>query len=165
MSTPSIHGSVYNCAWGKITGENAERMQSQRFFDPSLNVASNIYRTSNEGHAGRPASANSDNGVSGLAGLGFAGLNPADFIGLESNLRQVEWRSGSTNFYDTMTGANRANWPNQFAGTSGSACGVSGGPDAYSNTPSRNTSGQPTSVDRQRYLAALHQVYQGQRRY
>jgi len=162
MSTPSIHSTVYSCAWPKITGENADRMQSARTFTPALNTPSNIYRSANENAAGRPAHPNSDNGTNGLATLGYAGLNPTDYIGLESSLRQVEWRDAapSTSFYDTMEGANRANWPNQFAGTAGSACAVYNGPDSYSNTPQNsNRNGQMTSVDRQRYLSALHREY------
>lgn len=163
-TTPSIHAAVYSCSWPKITGENAERMQSARSFDPALNVASLTVRSSNENHAGRPAYMTSDNGVSGLSALGYAGLNPTDYIMLESNLRQVEWREGQpqTGFYDTIAGANRANFPAQFAGSSGTSCTVPMGVNAYTNTPYRGTA-QQTKVDRDRYLQALHQVYQARR--
>lgn len=164
MSTPSIRASIYSCSHPLINGENATRLQSARTFDPFLNVASHTPRYANDVYSGRPAHPNSGNGWDGLLD-GFAGLQPSDYMNLETALRQVEFQENipSSTFYDTIEGANRAHWYSQFAGASGTTCGLYNGPDAYTSTPYQsNQNGQPglTSVDRRKYLQALHKAYQ-----
>ena len=164
MSTPSIRSSVYSCSHPLVNGSNADRNQSARIFDPSLNLVSNIYRSANENHAGRPAPLNSDNGSDNTLG-GFSGLNPSSIIFLETGLRQVEFQSAypNTTFYDTFDGANRSNFYSQKAGKSGGMCQLSGGPESYTSAPTQNNClGQPTSVDRANYLRALNSVYRQQ---
>jgi hypothetical protein len=166
MSTPSITASVYSCAHPRVNGENATRAQSARFFDPALNVVSTTCRSANENHAGRPAGQNSDNGQGNYGTMsGFAGLNPSDWVLLSTGLRQVSFMQEAgnpTTFYDTIGGANRSNWPSQFAGA-GKTCAVLGnGPSAYTSAPQQNNCyGQvgATSVDRNNYMRALNQVY------
>lgn len=160
MST-SVTSSTYSCAHPLVNGEHAARMQSARTFDPSLNAVSNMHRSANDNHAGRPAPLNSDNGSDNTLD-GFAGLNPSSYIMLETGLRQVEFHEHypHTTFYDTIAGANRSNWYSQFAGKTGTTCGVMNGPSSYTSTPNQsNSHGQPTSVDRKRYLAALNNHY------
>lgn len=145
MSTVSLTSQVWSCAHPKINGENAGRAQSMRTFDTSLNTVSNMYKDANDAYSGRPSFHNAANGTNGLYGLGYAGLNPTSWIALETGLRQVEFQSTlpNTTFYDTLEGANRAAWPSQKAGSSGAACGVYNGPDAYTNTPAySNSNGQ-----------------------
>jgi len=162
MSTPSIRASTYSCSHPLINGENAARAQSARFFDPALNVVSNTFREANDHAFGRPAPLNSDNGSDNTLS-GFAGMNPSDYILLETGLRQVEFQQNypNTTFYDTIGGANRSNFYSQFAGKTGTTCSVMNGPNSYENTPVQNNyNGQmATSVDRQRYMAALNKAY------
>ena len=160
MSTPSVRASVYSSGHLLVNGDQADRMQSARMFNPALNSVSNIVRESNELYAGRPAHLNSGNGSGQNSLAGFSGLNPQSYIMNETGLRQVDFRSDvpNTSFYDTIDGANRANWPVQYAGTSGSALQVPNGPESYTNVP-KNSDRQLTSVERKRYLAALHKAY------
>jgi hypothetical protein len=164
MSAPSIRASVYSWNHPLINGENAPRLQSVRTFDPSLSVVNRTLREANELHAGRPASLNSGNGGSGDMG-GFAGLNPQDFIMLETGLRQVDFRSDvpNTSFYDTIENANRSNWPSQYAGHG--TMELVNGPESYTNVPVQprqerfGVGSRPlTMVERQNYARALKQA-------
>lgn len=164
MSTPSIRASTYSCSHPLINGENAPRLQSARFFDPTLTIAANTIRDANDPYSGRPAVMNTMNGVYGLQELGFAGLNSNPWILHETSLRQVSFfdNDGVTSFYDTIGGANRSYWASQFAGKSGATCGSVGGPQAYDNSPSfNNQNGQfgMNDVDRKAYLSALYSAY------
>ena len=162
MSTVSLTAQVWSCAHPKINGENAARAQSARTFDPALNTVSGIIKDANDAYSGRPSYHQAANGTNGLYGLGYAGLNPTDWLSLETGLRQVEFRSNMphTKFYDTIEGANRSAWLSQKVGTGG-ACALYNGPDAYVNTPYQsNQQGQTmTSVDHQKYLTALYSEY------
>jgi len=164
MSNVSIRSSTYSCSHPLINGSQADRLQSARTFSPSLNVASNLYRDANDPATGRPSSHNAINGAAGIQGLGMAGLGAQPFIAVENNLRQVAYMDTypHTAFYDTLTGANRANWYSQGAGKSGATCAVYNGPDSYTSTPVQsNNKGQVglTSVDRRNYMNALQQEY------
>lgn len=163
MSTVSLTSQVWSCSHPKINGENAARAQSARFFDPALNVVSHVIKDANDAYSGRPSYHQAANGTNGLYGLGYAGLQPTDWMALETGLRQVEFQANMphTKFYDTIEGANRAAWISQKAGTSGAACALYNGPDAYTSTPFQsNQNGQSlTSPDHQKYLSALYQEY------
>lgn len=161
MSSVSLTSQVWSCAHPKINGENAIRAQSARIFDNSLNSVSNITKDANDAFSGRPSHHQAANGTYGLNGLGYAGLNPSSWIGLETGLRQVEFHSNlpNTSFYDTLNGANRSNWPAQKVGSSGGNCAVFNGPTAYTNTPMNNASQSMTSADHQKYMSALYQEY------
>ena len=161
MSTPSVHSTIYSCAWPKIDGSNAERAQSARTFNPALNNVSNILRPSNDDFSGRPSFLSAQNGLGTYGALsGFAGLNPSDQILLTTNLRQVDFlNSKGVTYYNTIENTNLSNFPSQFAGQ---MCSVYGsGPDSYTSAPQQNNCyGQPsTSVDRQNYMKALNSVY------
>jgi hypothetical protein len=163
MSGVSLTAQVWSCAHPKINGENAARAQSMRTFDPSLNTVSHIIKDANDAYSGRPSYHQAANGTNGLYGLGYAGLNPTSWLALETGLRQVAFQANmpNTGFYDTLEGANRANWIYQKVGASGANCDVYNGPTAYTNTPySSNQNGQTmTSADHQKYLNALYQEY------
>ena len=168
MSTVSLTSQIYSCAHPQVNGENADRMQSARIFDNALNIPSGVIKDANDAYSGRPSFHNAANGTNGLAGLGYAGLNPSSYMALETGLRQVEFQAHTPNttFYDTIEGANRSNWYAQKVGASGGTCGLYNGPDAYTNTPSySNCGGQPTTVDRKRYLDALYQEYRADNPY
>ena len=145
MSSVSLTSQVWCCSHPKINGENAARAQSARIFDPSLNLVSNIYKNANDTYFGRPSVYQAANGTNGLRTLGYAGLNPTNWIGLETGLRQVAFVEN----VPTLAGANQsASW------------GMFNGSDAYVNTPQQNNCyGQLTAVDHQRYLAALYNQY------
>ena len=166
MSTPSIRSSTYGCSHPFINDQHAARLQSARTFDSNLNVASHVHRDANDPYSGRPSVQNAANGVSGLEDLGMSGLNPSNFIALENSLRQVGPVGAETAFYDTMTGANRSGYNAEFAGKSGTMCGVAGGSDSYTSVPMNSNDGRmmqqsmmqqvgSTSVDRKNYMAAL----------
>jgi len=165
MSDVSIRASTYSCSHPLVNGSQAERLQSARTFEPSLNVPSNVYKDANDPFSGRPSDHNAANGQYGLNG-GRAGLNPQSFMNVETGLRQVAFQSTLPNskFYDTLTGANRSNWYSQFAGNSGGGCGVYNGPDSYTSTPVQNNNHGNggvglTSVDRRNYMQALQNEY------
>ena len=163
MSTVSLTSQVWSCAHPKINGENAARAQSARTFDNALNTVSHIIRPANDPYSGRPSHLSAANGTNGLYGLGYAGLNPTSWLALETGLRQVEFQANmpNTTFYDTIEGANRAAFPSQKAGASGTTCSMYNGPDSYTSTPYfSNSNGQTmTSADRQKYMSALYQEY------
>lgn len=162
MSGVSLTSQIWSCAHPKVNGDQAARAQSTRTFDPRLNSASMIYKNANDAYSGRPSVHSAANGTYGIQGLGYAGLNPTDFIRLETGLRQVEFVSErhNTAFYDTIEGANRTNWPAQ---RTSATCQVVGGPESYTNAPTLdggcgNGVGM-TAVDRKKYLDALYTYY------
>jgi hypothetical protein len=163
MSTPSVHSTIYSCAWPKIDGSNAERAQSARTFDPALNAVSNIHRPSNDDFSGRPSVLSAQNGVNGSMS-GFAGFNPTDYVLLTTGLRQVDYIANKgVSYYNTIENTNLSNFSSQFAGQ---MCAVYGsGPDSYTSAPKQNNcygqlnNNTATSVDRQNYMKALNSVY------
>jgi len=162
MSTVSLTSQVWSCAHPKINGENAARAQSMRTFDPALNSVSHIVKDANDAYSGRPSYHQAANGTHGLSGLGYAGLNPTSWLALETGLRQVEFQANlpNTGFYDTLEGANRANWVAQKVGSSGGGCAVYNGPTTYTNTPFMNNGqGNMNPADQQRYMNVLYGAY------
>ena len=171
MSGVSLTSQIWSCAHAKVNGENAQRAQSARFFDPALNTVSHIVKPANDAYSGRPSYHNAANGTDGLYSLGYAGLNPTSFMTLETGLRQVAFQSvlPNTTFYDTIEGANRSDFLSQKAGASGGLCGVYNGAQSYESTPyMSNMNGQmltSTAVDNNRYMSALYNEYRGQQPY
>ena len=169
MSGVSLTAQVWSCSHPKINGENADRAQSARTFDPSLNQVSNIVKPANDPYSGRPSYHQASNGTNGLYNLGYAGLNPTDWMALETGLRQVEFQANmpNTTFYDTIEGANRSAFTAQKAGASGGMCQMFNGPNTYESTPVQNNfHGQMlTAPARQKYMNALHQEYNKQNPY
>ncbi len=162
MSTVSLTSQIWSCAHPKINGENAARAQSQRTFDPALNVVSGVVRPANDPYSGRPSHLSAANGTDGLYGLGYAGLNPTSWMALETGLRQVEFHANmpNTKFYDTIEGADRAAWPAQKVGSPGGACAMYNGPTSYTSTPyTSNANGTLTAPQHQTYMNALYQEY------
>lgn len=161
MSSISLTSQVWGGASGntyKVNGQWAANSQSWRTLNPNLNIVSHVARPANDPMSGRAAYQNTMNGVGGDVLSGFAGLDSSGWNNLTTNLRQVQWLSdGTSSYYDTLEGTNRSAQPSFKAGSSGAMIGVHNGPMAYENTPMQsNMHGQLTSVDRQRYMAALY---------